>query len=202
VLHKLRFLGWLVCAVYSTIPAYWLMIHPRAGYWRAQARSPYRVLLPGWAVILTIVLLSTARWRRILLYENNWAWIGAVVLFTIGAWLYKAGGANFGLKQLQGTPELSRGHGEQRLVTSGIRSCVRHPVYLAHLCEMLAWSIGTGLVVCHALTMLSIITGAIMIRSEDSELEERFGELYREYREQVPAVIPRLCCRGKANLSG
>jgi protein-S-isoprenylcysteine O-methyltransferase Ste14 len=146
--------------------------------------------------------LISARWRQIMLYENNWAWIAALVLFTIGIWLYRAGAANFSLGQLQGTPELSPGHGKQWLVTSGIRSHVRHPIYLAHLCEMLAWSIGTGLAVCFTLTALSIITGAIMIRSEDSELEKRFGEAYREYRKLVPAVIPTLSCKVKANLSG
>jgi protein-S-isoprenylcysteine O-methyltransferase Ste14 len=77
-------------------------------------------------------------------------------------------------------------------VTSGIRARVRHPVYLAHLCEMLAWSVGTGLAVCYALTLFAMITGAVMIRAEDAELERRFGQEYREYRARVPAVLPRL----------
>jgi protein-S-isoprenylcysteine O-methyltransferase Ste14 len=78
------------------------------------------------------------------------------------------------------------------LVTSGIRSRIRHPVYLGHLCEMLGWSIGTGLVVLYALTAFALITGAIMIRLEDAELQQRFGEEYRSYRQRVPAVLPRL----------
>lgn len=192
MLHTLRLVGWLVCTAYSTVPAYWLMIHPLASHWRMQAQSPYRVLLPVCAVILTGVLLITVPWRRVTLYENKWAWIAAAILFAIGIWLYRAGGANFSLKQLQGTPEVSSEHGEQRLVTTGIRAYVRHPIYLAHLCEMFAWSVGTGLVVCYCLAVLSIFTGAIMIRSEDLELEKRFGESYREYRRKVPAVIPAL----------
>jgi len=55
---------------------------------------------------------------------------------------------------------------------------------------MLAWGLGTGLAVCWALTGLAIVTGAVMIRMEDRELENRFGEEYREYRSTVPAVIP------------
>jgi protein-S-isoprenylcysteine O-methyltransferase Ste14 len=57
---------------------------------------------------------------------------------------------------------------------------------------MLAWSLGTGLVVCWLLTALAVITGAVMIRMEDEELEKRFGEEYRAYRLRVPAVLPRL----------
>jgi protein-S-isoprenylcysteine O-methyltransferase Ste14 len=69
---------------------------------------------------------------------------------------------------------------------------VRHPVYLGHLLETLAWSLGTGLVVCFALTAFAMVTGAVMIRAEDTELERRFGEEFREYRAIVPAVIPGL----------
>jgi protein-S-isoprenylcysteine O-methyltransferase Ste14 len=31
-----------------------------------------------------------------------------------------------------------------------------------------------------------------MIRTEDRELETRFGEGYRQYRSAVPSVLPRL----------
>ena len=87
---------------------------------------------------------------------------------------------------------MNGGNREQRLVTDGIRRRVRHPVYLAHLCEMLAWSVGTGLAVCWALTAFAVTTGFVMIQMEDTELEQRFGDAYRVYRDSVPAVIPRI----------
>ena len=65
-------------------------------------------------------------------------------------------------------------------------------VYLAHLCEMLAWSVGTGLAVCWGLTALAVVTGAVMIRMEDAELEKRFGQEYRDYEGNVPAILPKL----------
>jgi len=49
---------------------------------------------------------------------------------------------------------------------------------------------GTGLLVCWVLTGFAIATGAVMIRMEDAELERRFGDEYRRYRERVPAVLP------------
>lgn len=187
----LRTLGWLVCAAYSTIPGYWLLIHPRADYWRAH-RSPFRTLIPVWAVMFAVVLLGTVPFRGVLIYQSNWAWLPAAFLFGAGLWLYKNGGANFSLKQLGGVPELRAAHSAHPLVTTGIRARVRHPIYLAHLCEMLAWSMGTGLAVCFALTLLAMVTGAWMIRAEDNELERRFGEVYRTYRTTVPAVFPKI----------
>src|SRR5712692_11158968 len=188
--------GWLACVVYSTIPAFWLMIHPFAERWRARRlsyqRSPYLVLLPVWMAMWVVVALVTRPWRGILLYRSDWGWIAAALLFASGLYVYSRSGKNFSAKQLGGLPEVHGGNREQRLVTDGIRARVRHPVYLAHLCEMLAWSVGTGLAVCWGLTAFAAATGAVMIRMEDAELEQRFGDAYREYRDSVPAVIPRV----------
>ena len=113
-----------------------------------------------------------------------------MALFVAGLSLYMLASNKFTPAQLGGVPEVQRGRRDQRLVTTGIRGHVRHPVYLGHLCEMLAWSLGTGLLVCYALTVFAMVSGAIMIRMEDDELDQRFGEEYRAYRESVPAVIP------------
>jgi protein-S-isoprenylcysteine O-methyltransferase Ste14 len=190
--EALQSVGWLACAVYSTIPLFWLMIHPFAGRWRARRRSPYRVLLPVWIAMWGAMALVTAPWRSVALYRAEWAWGLAVLLFAMGLFIYSRSGKNFSAKQLGGLPEVHGANRGQRLVTDGIRARVRHPVYLAHLCEMLAWSVGTGLAVCWGLTAFAAATGALMIQMEDAELEQRFGDDYRAYRNSVPAVIPRV----------
>ncbi|MGO9125428.1 MAG: methyltransferase family protein [Terriglobales bacterium] len=185
-------LGWLACVIYATIPCFWFLVHPWAEYWRSQRRSPYLVLLPAWAAMWIVVALLTVRWRQLALYSSGYSWLPALLLFGVGLWLYLQSSKNFSAQQLGGVPEVISGHGEQRLVVTGIRAWVRHPVYLAHLCEMLAWSIGTGLVVCYGLTAFAVATGAMMIRMEDRELEARFGVEYQRYKTRVPAVVPRL----------
>jgi protein-S-isoprenylcysteine O-methyltransferase Ste14 len=192
MLPLLPVIGWAACVIYSTIPAFWLLIHPRAEFWRSRPRSPYRILLPVWIGMWAIVATITAPWRSISFYENRWTWIPAAALFCTGLLLYKLSHSEFSLTQLGGLPEILPDHSQQRLVTTGIRARIRHPVYLGHLSEMLAWSVGTGLAVCWALTAFAIATGAIMIRMEDAELESRFGEEHRQYRSRVPAVLPRI----------
>lgn len=188
----LRTIGWLACVIYSTIPAFWLIIHTRADRLRSRARSPYRLLLPLWITLWIAVALMTLPWRHLLLYQSPWTWPAAVALFATGIWLYRKSGANFTFQQLIGVPELHAAHSRQQLVTTGIRARIRHPVYLAHLCEMLAWSLATGLAVCYGLAAFTVITGALMIRAEDTELEQRFGKPFNDYRNSVPALIPKL----------
>jgi protein-S-isoprenylcysteine O-methyltransferase Ste14 len=188
----LQTVGWIAGIVYATIPTFWLVVHLRVDYWRARRRSPYLVLLPLWVAMWMVLGLGTAHWRQITLYSTPWSWLPAAVLFMTGLGIYKYSGQHFSSAQLGGLPEILTGRREQRLVTSGIRQWIRHPVYLAHLCEMLAWSIGTGLLVLYALTAFGVITGGLMIQLEDNELEQRFGEEYSFYRQRVPALWPRL----------
>ena len=185
----LQTFGWLACVAYSTIPSFWLLIHPFAHRWRSRRRSPYRLLLPLWFAMWIALAALTAPWRTITLYSNPLSWIPAIFLFATGIWLYIKSGKGFSAKQLGGLPELHPNHPDQRLVTTGIRQHLRHPVYFAHLLEMIAWSLGSGLAVCYALTAFAIITGAIMIRMEDNELEERFLE-FKDYEKAVPAIFP------------
>ena len=192
MLTLLRTAGWIACVVYSTIPGFWLLIHPRIEYWRSRRRSPYRILLPVWIGMWAAVATITAPWRSVLFYKNDWTWIPAFFLFCSGVMLYKLAHSEFSLTQLGGLPEVLQDHNQQRLVTTGIRARVRHPIYLGNLCEMLAWSLGTGLAVCWVLTALAIVTGAVMMIMEDKELGIRFGEEYRQYRSTVPAVLPRI----------
>jgi protein-S-isoprenylcysteine O-methyltransferase Ste14 len=188
--QTLQTIGWIGCIIYSTIPSFWLLIHPRVEYWRSRPRSPYRILLPAWIAMWLLLAAITALWRNVTIYHRWWCWIPAAALFCAGLALYRLSSIGFSQVQLSGLPEVLPGHREQHLVTSGIRARVRHPVYLAHLCEMLAWSVGTGLAVCWALTAFAILTAIVMITLEDNELENRFGEEYCRYRREVPAILP------------
>lgn len=139
-----------------------------------------------------VVGVVTVRWRFEALYRTPVMWVPAILLFAAGFWVYSQSGKQFSPAQLGGLPEVHAGANRQELVTTGIRAHLRHPVYMAHLCEMLGWSVGTGLAVLFAMTAFAIVTGALMIRMEDAELEQRFGEQFREYRARVPAVLPRI----------
>jgi protein-S-isoprenylcysteine O-methyltransferase Ste14 len=69
---------------------------------------------------------------------------------------------------------------------------MRHPIYIAHLTMMAAWTLTSGLAVDFALLAISVlVTFPLMIWMEERELEKRFGQSYRDYKKSVP-VIPGL----------
>ena len=175
------------------------MVHPRAQRWREKERSPFRVLVPAWITMWIGIGAITGHWRAVTLYSTLWAWLPAVLLFAVGISIYLRAGAHFSWAHLGGLLEVRADHADDRLITTGIRGRVRHPIYLAHLCEMFAWSIGTGLIVCWLLTVFAIVTGAVMIRMEDAELEERFRDSFRSYRKTVPALFPRATAKQEAH---
>ncbi len=105
--------------------------------------------------------------------------------------MYSQALRGFSATYLSGRAELDPNRA-QPLVTSGIRARVRHPIYLGHLCEMLGWSIGTGMTMLYLLTGFAVVTGALMLRVEEAELERRYGDQYREYKKRAPALLPRL----------
>ncbi len=184
--------GWLASIVYATIPCFWLAIHPFAQFWRARRSPAYILLVPAWIALWIALGFTTAHYRHIALYHAPWTWLPAAALLLLGVWLYRASGRSFSLKLLSGLPELSSGAAPQKLIVTGIRQRMRHPIYAAHLCELAAWACGTGLAVIYALLAVGLVTGWLMIWLEERELVARFGEEYRKYQSRVPMLIPRI----------
>jgi protein-S-isoprenylcysteine O-methyltransferase Ste14 len=184
-------LAWILVCWYATIPSFWLIIHPFPEYWRKHA-SPYRVILPAWFMMIVTAAALTWRWRSVRLYDAPWTWI-LFFFFAAGAVVfYHGSGKHISGQQVMGKAEVQPEKHEQRLVTTGMHGRVRHPMYAGHLLMMTGWTVGSGLAACFALTAFAVVTGLWMMRFEEKELEQRFGEEYREYKKKVPALLPRL----------
>ncbi|MGH8068240.1 MAG: methyltransferase family protein [Candidatus Entotheonellia bacterium] len=121
---------------------------------------------------------------------NLWASLalggwGAGLFMTLGGLVILLGMLLMG----QGWQVIHQAQGS--LVTSGVYGKIRHPQY-----------VGIGLVILGALiqwpTLLTLLMAPVLLasygrlaRREGRELEARFGEEYRNYRERVPMFIPR-----------
>ncbi len=93
---------------------------------------------------------------------------------------------------MEGWRELHRARKEGRLVIDRLYGLVRHPQYTGLFIALF----GEGIVhwptvFSVALFPVSVLAYYLLARSEEREVEEEFGDEYREYRKRVPMFIPR-----------
>jgi protein-S-isoprenylcysteine O-methyltransferase Ste14 len=185
-------LAWFAGTIYATISLFSLVVRPLAKLLRARAHSPLQIIIPSWFIMMAVIYFMTWPWREAVLYHAPLAWLASVFLFVTAIGIYHRSRLGFSRAPFVGRSggDLCR---ERRLVTSGIRQQIRHSIYLAHLCMLLAWTVGSGEIVLYGLTVFALLTGWPMIREEEAELESRFGDEYRPYRRVVPAaLVPRV----------
>lgn len=68
------------------------------------------------------------------------------------------------------------------LVTSGLFSKIRHPMYTGFILLILGWAVYHSAAVSLAAGLAGIGNILYWRRLEEEELESRYGEVYREYR--------------------
>jgi len=90
---------------------------------------------------------------------------------------------------ISGWKEIYKAEGQ--LITTGINGYVRHPQYLVIL--LLTLGINVQWITIPTLLLWPVLATLYyrLAKEEDKELEERFGEEYREYKRVVPMLIPR-----------
>lgn len=115
------------------------------------------------------------------------AWAGAVL---VAAGLGFAVWARVHLGRLwSGSVTLKAGHA---IIKSGPYGWVRHPIYTGILLAATGTALARG--TPGVLAGLGLLTGGILlkIRQEEQLLRAHFGDAYRVYQREVPALVPRL----------
>jgi protein-S-isoprenylcysteine O-methyltransferase Ste14 len=182
--------AWFAGTIYATIPLFCLGLYPFSDSY-CKRRPPLHLVIPAWFVMVAVVDLVTWPWHEAVLYHTPVTWVAAALLFVTAIIIYRHSRLDFLHVRVVGRIEPK--HRERPLVTGGIRQHIRHPIYLAHLCMLLAWTVGSGEVVLYGLTVFALVTGWPMVRQEEMELERRFGDEYRAYIQAVPArFLPRV----------
>ena len=97
-------------------------------------------------------------------------WIG------FGVFLVGWGLALGALIQLRGLEDIDH------LVTGGLFSKLRHPMYTGFILWIVGWSVYHGAAVSLVVGVLGIANILYWRRLEDASMESRYGNLYREYR--------------------
>ena len=140
--------------------------------------------------LLTLPYLVSGVWVGVLLLThrpaNVFCYVAGLVLFGAGfagrVAALRALGASYSV--FLDSPVTAR------LVTSGIYSIIRHPIYTFYLLEMAAF-VGIQVNAVSAVCFLVVGGAAIhRVRLEDAILAEWYGENAREYQRRTKRLVP------------
>jgi len=186
------YLALFVVMVFPVTFSLWFSIHPFIHYWRKLgAGRTYAIHFTAMGVIAAGLFVGR---RKLLSVEfgTNPILIGlAVPIFVFAFAVALRLKKEIGWKVLTGLPEIVPQKYNTRLVTTGVYSRVRHPRYIEALSAVLAYALFTNYLVVYVIFLLFLVGFPLIVRLEEKELRERFGEEYEEYCRRVPRFLPR-----------
>jgi protein-S-isoprenylcysteine O-methyltransferase Ste14 len=115
-----------------------------------------------------------------------WNWLFGFILIAIGEATRLAGVA------AAGTVTRRRSRTVQRLVTYGIFSWMRNPLYVGNFLIWIGFTVISGVLwFIPVAIVLFAIEYTLIVRYEEGVLESIFGEEYLEYKARTPRWLPR-----------
>ncbi len=162
--------------------------------WAPWYRIGYNALFALWSLALIGQYLRLPRAE--LLYLPPALRLAGLLPVFLGLWVMRAAFRRYDWGEFIGTSYLrARRHAlHTRLQLTGWNRCVRHPLYLGTL--LLIWGL-VWLSPNDALLTFALLTSLYLplgIWSEERKLVAEFGDAYRTYRKETPALLPRWRC--------
>ena len=118
--------------------------------------------------------------------QTRTGWIVATIIILIGEAFRLAG------VSAAGTVTRRRSRNVQRLVTYGIFSWMRNPLYVGNLLIWVGFVVGSGVLwFLPVALVLFAIEYTLIVRYEEGVLESIFGQEYVAYKQRTPRWFPR-----------
>lgn len=181
----------LVCG-FPPLLLWWPVVHGGIAFWRRRGPAVTYTVLLG---LCALVAAGMAAAREPLL-AVEFGTRGPVVALAV-AFLFAAGWLRWKLHRditnelLAGLPELAPETHPQALVTTGLYARVRHPRYAQICVLLLGWALLCNYLATYIVWLLWLPAMHAIVRFEERELSDRFGEQHVEYCRRVPRFIPR-----------
>jgi protein-S-isoprenylcysteine O-methyltransferase Ste14 len=134
-------------------------------------------------------------WNTILGFEGNphfnWLHILSNVLLVIGFWVLAAA-----------WPVLHRAQKEGQLAVQGVYARMRHPQYVGFIAIMLGFLLQWPTILTLAMFPVLVTMYVRLAIGEERQVEQQFGQSWRDYAARTPRFVPRLGRTAPAAASG
>ncbi len=188
---KIRYFAALLIEI-GTPPAvlYWLLVHPFTRFWRRLG------VLTSLVILFALMAVSGYGMylirQPLLAVDFGFQWPLAVV----GILLYLARvRTEFKIRKqlkgriLVGIAEIAGETESSPLLTDDVYARSRNPRYLNMMFFMVAFSLVTNYLFVWATAAVTPLALYLIVRLEEKELLQRYGDEYRDYCEQVPRFL-------------
>lgn len=172
--------------------SFWLLVHPNVESWRRLGPGLSYTILVTVAVLLALVVYLLRAPILAVEFGANYVLMPlAAVAYVLAFWISVRLRRQLTCRVFVGVPELSSDGGGGKLLTEGLYARVRHPRYLAVLLGLVAAALFANYLALYLLLIVATVGLYAIVRLEERELSDRFGEAYLRYRERVPMLVPR-----------
>jgi protein-S-isoprenylcysteine O-methyltransferase Ste14 len=157
-----------------------------------QKSSPISIILILGVIALFVSYAVIPEHRNILIFPlPDWLqWLGlalGTISLSLQIWVHIT---------LQQNRFTARASGRNNIViTNGLYSWIRHPLYVALMLLMIGLSLVSGLSWFWLLTLLSIPFFIKIAKKEETNMVQQFGDQYREYMKSTGRFFPRHMAR-------
>jgi protein-S-isoprenylcysteine O-methyltransferase Ste14 len=149
-----------------------------------------RIPPPAWMAIFAIAMWLLSRYAPLIaIVPDKWRWLGwcVIAIAPIAPIV-----ANVQFRRAQTTPNPFKPETATTLVTSGVFSWTRNPMYLGLFTLLLGWAIKLGALSSLIAALLFIpLIYRVQIRAEEYALRTHFGADYDRYCRQVNRWVGR-----------
>lgn len=184
-------LGIVIIVIMPVVITFWVVIHGGSKVWRK--RSPEMAYsVAGFFIVIAILLAISFRSElmgRDLGFNLLFFIVGALIYISSFV-LWRPVKRHLDFKTFAGVPEITNTRIE--LIQDGPFSIVRHPRYLMVAIGVAGWCLMSHYAGVYLVGILSIVGLFLVVRLEEKDLLERFGDDYRAYQKRVPQMVPTI----------
>ncbi len=183
-----------IVLVFSVPPAvvFWLLVHRFARWWRRVRLGVTYAFLAAFLAGAGALLFASRGWLLGRDLGTSWWTIGVgVVLYLAAAALSVRCRRQLSLRTFVGVPEVSLSAFPGELLQDGIYGVIRHPRYASVILGTVGFALIVNYLGGYVVVAVSLLGLWPVIVAEERELAGRFGPAYAQYRDRVPALIPR-----------
>jgi len=181
------FLSIFAILFWAAVPLFWIPVHFATNFFRKLGLFTYVMPFITWLPLAYLVYRKRDFFLHPQIALPTVLRITGTMLFMLGTLLHIWTVRLLGIRGIIGMPEISR-QIHKDLVTNGPFSIVRHPTYLAHTLIFSGVFLITGTASVGIVALVDfVVVNTVIIPLEERELLDRFGGVYKDYRDRVPS---------------